>query len=178
MHPRLRFFVKCLLLLMALAGALFLGSSATLKAAARPLQLVSPFLYPPFFGRASEESIFDHSSPNYSLADQKIVTYLGETLNKNCPDPEPDGIHAPNGICDAGYGGYWSYQLGTYIYYNGHDGIDYGISYRPVIAAADADEVLYAGWADPSDHRLSLGIYIRACTTPTAITRSTGISAP
>ncbi len=161
MRLRTRFIVECSLLLLAIAGALLLGQAATLKVAARPLQVVTPFLYPPFFGRASEESIFDHSSPVYTMTDEKIVTYRGETLTKDCPNPEPAGIHPPNGICDAGFGGYWSYQLGNYVYYNGHDGIDYGISYRPVIAAADADEVLYAGWADPTDHRLSLGIYVR-----------------
>ena len=140
---------------------MLLGRGNVSTAAARPLQAVTPFMYPPFFGRSTEESIFDHSSPVYSMSDEKIVTYLGETLTKRCPDNEPGGVHPPNGICDAGYGGYWSYQLGNYIYYNGHDGIDYGVSYRPIIAAADADEVLYAGWADPTDHRLSLGIYVR-----------------
>lgn len=161
MHPRLHFLVKCLLVSIALTVALFLGQGSTQKASARPLGVVAPFLYPPFFGRASEESIFDHSNPTYNMSDEKVVTYRGETLNKQCPNVEPSGVHPPNGICDAGYGGYWSYQLGSYIYYNGHDGIDYGVSYRPIIAAADSDEVLYAGWADPSDHRLSLGIYVR-----------------
>lgn len=121
----------------------------------------TPFLYPPFYGRASEESIFDHSSPNYSSADNKIVTYEGETLTKNCPKPAPSGAQPPNGICDYGYGGYWSYRLGTYTFYNGHDGIDYGISYRPLLAAADVKQVVYAGWYNPQDHRSNLGIFVR-----------------
>jgi murein DD-endopeptidase MepM/ murein hydrolase activator NlpD len=163
MPPRLRFFVECSLLLIVVAGVLaFMATQATtLTVFARPADAVAPFLYPPFFGRASQESIFDHSNPVYTMTDNKVVTYLGETLNKTCPNPEPAGVHPPNGICDAGYGGYWSYQLGDYVYYNGHDGIDYGISYRPVLAAGDADQVLYAGWYDPTDHRTNLGIYVR-----------------
>ncbi len=156
---------SCFLLVVALTGTLFLagwGLSGLLPVAlARQNAAVAPFLYPPFYGYAAEESIFDHSSPNYSTSDNKIVTYLGETLNKNCPSPRPAGTPPPNNLCDAGYGAYWSYQLGTYIYYNGHDGIDYGISYRPVLAAADADQVVYAGWYDPQDHSSNLGIYVR-----------------
>lgn len=151
------------LLLAALAGVLSLVASqaGALPVSASPRAVVAPFLSPPFYGRASLESIFDHSAPNYTMTDSKVVTYLGETLNKSCPNPPPSGINPPNGICDAGFGAYWSYRLGQYIYYNGHDGIDYGISYRPVIAAADADQVVYAGWYDPTDHRLNLGIYVR-----------------
>jgi hypothetical protein len=47
------------------------------------------------------------------------------------------------------------------MYYDGHDGIDYGISYRPVYAAADADQIVYAGWWDPQNHKINLGIYVR-----------------
>ena len=121
----------------------------------------APFLYPPFYGRASEESIFDHSSPTYDTSDNKIVTYQGETLTKSCPKPAPTGFQPPNGLCDYGYGAFWSYRLGNYIFYNGHDGIDYGISYRPVLAAADASQVIYAGWYNPQDHRSNLGIFVR-----------------
>ena len=128
---------------------------------ARQAESAAPFLYPPFYGRASEESIFDHSNPTYDTSDSKIVTYQGETLTKACPQPAPSGFQPPNGRCDYGYGAYWSYRLGSYIFYNGHDGIDYGISYRPVLAAADASQVAYAGWYNPQDHRSNLGIFIR-----------------
>jgi hypothetical protein len=47
------------------------------------------------------------------------------------------------------------------MYYDGHDGIDFGISYRPVYAAADADQIVYAGWWDPQNHKVNLGIYVR-----------------
>jgi hypothetical protein len=135
------------------------GASADLDNA--PVRAVAPFLYPPYPGSASQESIFDHSTPNYTF-DNRIVVYTGAVANKNCPSPAPPGTPPPRaGICDAGSGGYWSYSLGDWIYYDGHDGIDFGISYRPVYAAADADQVVYAGWWDPQNHKVNLGIYVR-----------------
>ena len=148
---------------LLLGAALLLAAWQYLPqaASAHPAAAAAPFLYPPFYGRASEESIFDHSSPTYDTSDNKIVTYQGETLTKACPKPAPTGFQPPNGLCDYGYGAFWSYRLGTYIFYNGHDGIDYGISYRPVLAAADASQVMYAGWYNPQDHRSNLGIFVR-----------------
>jgi hypothetical protein len=64
-------------------------------------------------------------------------------------------------LCDQGGGYYWSYDLGDYVYYNGHDGVDFAFSYRPIYAAADTDQVMYAGWQNPQDHKAGLGIYVR-----------------
>lgn len=158
-NSRLRLLTEFSLLMTALAGAALFG--LTRSVSARPAELIAAFLYPPFYGRSTEESIFDHSNPTYSTSDNKIVTYQGETLNKACPNPAPGGFQPPNGLCDYGYGGYWSYQLGAYSFYNGHDGIDYGVSYRQLLAAADANQVVYAGWYNPQDHRTNLGIYVR-----------------
>ena len=122
---------------------------------------VTPFLYPPYPGSASQESIFDHSTPNYTQ-DNIVLAYTGDRARKNCPSPPPPGTPPPQaGVCNAGAGGYWSYSLGDWVYYDGHDGVDYGISYRPVYAAADADQIVYAGWWDPQNHRVNLGIYVR-----------------
>jgi hypothetical protein len=135
------------------------GASAEPSAALQGT--VTPFLYPPYPGRASQESIFDHSTPNYTY-DNTVITYTGDRARKNCPSPPPPGTPPPQaGICNAGAGGYWSYGLGDWVYYDGHDGVDYGISYRPVYAAADAEQVVYAGWWDPQNHRVNLGIYVR-----------------
>lgn len=124
-------------------------------------QTVTPFLYPPYPGSASQESIFDHSTPNYTY-DNKVIAFTGDVANRDCPVPAPPGTPPPqNGICNAGSGGYWSYGLGDWLYYDGHDGVDYGISYRPVLAAADANQVVYAGWWDPQNHKINLGIYVR-----------------
>ena len=126
------------------------------------LQYIEPFLYPPYPGTATENSIFDHASPNYSQTDNRIVAFTGDTADKLCPSPAPPGIPpSQTGVCDSGSGIYWSYSLGDWISYNGHDGIDFGIQYRPLYAAADSDRVAYAGWADPMNHSYSLGIYVK-----------------
>ncbi|MFO3797749.1 MAG: peptidoglycan DD-metalloendopeptidase family protein, partial [Anaerolineales bacterium] len=119
------------------------------------------FLYPPFPGRAVQSSIFDHSNPNYTQSDRLIVLYSGDVAQKDCPNPPPPGTPPPRGVCDLGYGIYWSYTLGDWIYYNGHDGIDYAFNYRPIYAAANAEQVVYAGWWDPQNHRSALGLYVK-----------------
>lgn len=124
-------------------------------------QTITPFLYPPYPGLASEESIFDHSTPNYTF-DNRVLAFTGDEARKNCPSPAPPGTPPPQpGVCDRGSGGYWSYGLGAFIFYDGHDGVDYGISYRPIYAAADADQIVYSGWWDPQNHSINLGIYVR-----------------
>ncbi len=144
------------------ALALVPAAGTTGRVAAAPAQQITPFLVPPFPGSASEESIFDHTSPNYSQSDNRIVAYGGHEARKNCPSPAPPGVPPPQpGVCDAGFGRYWSYDLADWIAYNGHDGIDYGVSFRPVYAAADADRVMYSGWWDPQNHSISLGIYVK-----------------
>jgi murein DD-endopeptidase MepM/ murein hydrolase activator NlpD len=145
-----------------LLGGLFLSvRGASAERSNAPLQVVAPFLYPPYPGSASQESIFDHSTPNYTF-DNRIVGFTGDEARKTCPSPAPPGTPPPQaGVCNAGAGAYWSYSLGAWMYYDGHDGIDYGISYRPVYAAADADQIIYAGWWDPQNHKINLGIYVR-----------------
>ena len=88
---------------------------------------------PPFPGRTSEESIFDHSSPNYTASDARIVISTGEMVRRNCPSPAPSGTPPPErGQCKyPGFDAYWSYKLGDWVFYNGHDGIDYGIKLPP-----------------------------------------------
>ncbi|MGE5252127.1 MAG: hypothetical protein ACM3QS_18145, partial [Bacteroidota bacterium] len=143
-------------------SALLIGvRSATADSPEAPAGVVSPFLYPPYPGSALQSSIFDHTSPYYTDTDKRIVAFTGDEARKNCPSPRPPGTPPPGGVCDSGYGTYWSYSLGDWIPYNGHDGIDYSLSYRPVYAAADADQVVYAGWWDPQNHRTNVGIYVR-----------------
>jgi hypothetical protein len=137
-------------------------TSTSLSAGFAPDSTVAAFLYPPYPGTASQESIFDHSSPNYTDTDQLIAIFTGAVARKFCPSPPPSGTPPPqSGTCDYGYGIYWSYSLGDWVAYNGHDGADYGLSYRPLYAAADADQVVYSGWADPQNHKSNLGIYVK-----------------
>jgi murein DD-endopeptidase MepM/ murein hydrolase activator NlpD len=153
--------LRNILTALLLSGLLLSVRGASADRSLAPLQAVAPFLYPPYPGTASQESIFDHSTPNYTF-DNRIVGFTGDEARKNCPSPAPPGIPPPQpGVCNAGAGAYWSYSLGTWMYYDGHDGVDYGISYRPVYAAADADQIVYAGWWDPQNHKINLGIYVR-----------------
>jgi murein DD-endopeptidase MepM/ murein hydrolase activator NlpD len=149
-------------LTILMLGMIMLGTQgASAEKSNAPALVVAPFLYPPYPGTASQESLFDHSTPNYTF-DNKVIAFTGDVANKNCPSPAPAGTPPPQaGVCNAGGGGYWSYSLGDWMYYDGHDGIDFGISYRPVYAAADADQIVYAGWWDPQNHKINLGIYVR-----------------
>src|SRR5919106_5378820 len=49
-------------------------------------QAITPFLYPPYPGTASQESIFDHSTPNYTY-DNRVLAFTGEQALKFCPSP-------------------------------------------------------------------------------------------
>jgi hypothetical protein len=114
-----------------------------------------------------KRSIFDHSTPNYTY-DNIVLAYTGDPARKNCPSPPPSGTPPPQaGVCNAGQGAYWSYSLGDWVYYDGHDGVDYGILYRPVYAAADADQIIYAGWWDPRTTG-STSAFTFACIIPMA----------
>ena len=92
---------------LLLIGSL-LGGGRVLASSARAPE---PFLFPPFPGSASEESVFDHSSPTYSQTDARLVTSGGLQATKSCPVPAPTGNTPPqDGVCDAGYGIYWSFD--------------------------------------------------------------------
>ncbi len=107
-------------------------------------QFVVPFLYPPYPGAVTENSIFDHHLPTYETTDFTILSYTGHEATGSCTDK----------VC-------YSESLNRYLSYDGHPGIDYGADYLPVFASADADQVLSAGWDSPTDHRAGLGLYVR-----------------
>src|SRR5512135_2450467 len=109
-----RSMLRSLKTLLLLAGvSVLLGGMWSRDVQAAPADAMSPFLYPPFPGTASEESIFDHTSPNYSQTDNRIISHGGHEARKNCPSPQPPGTKPPQpGVCDQGYGLYWSYDLG------------------------------------------------------------------
>ncbi len=100
--------LKHALTLLVLGIIMLSSGGASAERSNAPAQVVALFLYPPFPGTASLESVFDHSSPNYTL-DNKVVVYTGDVANKNCPSPAPAGTPPPQaGVCNAGGGGYWS----------------------------------------------------------------------
>ena len=110
--PSRRALASLVAILLAAGLTLVPQAGSSGGAAAAPLQQVAPFLFPPFPSSATEESIFDHTSPNYSQSDNRIVTYGGHEARKYCPSPAPEGTPPPlPSVCDAGYGIFWSYDL-------------------------------------------------------------------
>lgn len=95
------------------------------------------FLTLPFMGPHYITSVFDHCSPNYT-SNGKVCRYDGVQASAKVGGPDPG--------FDAGYaqtpGGH------DYLYYDGHDGYDYGLYYEPVAAAASGT-VMLSGWAVP-----------------------------
>src|SRR5688500_483228 len=45
------------------------------------VQTITPFLYPPYPGTASQESIFDHSTPNYTF-DNRVLAFTGDVATR------------------------------------------------------------------------------------------------
>ena len=113
------------------------------RAAAQPQN--TGFLYPPYFGTTTVNSIFDHEYPVYDAE----INYVGEAITTTLM--HNDGVRyqgAANNIPG----------------YSGHDGIDYGLRYEYVLAS-HAGAVLEAGWDNPANHRLNLGLTVQLETT-------------
>ena len=106
------------------------------------------FLTLPFMGPHYVTSIFDHCSPDYA-ANGTTCRYDGTVVSTSVGGPDPG--------FDWGY----AQTPGShdYIYYDGHDGYDYGLTYEPIAAAAPG-VVFWAGWINPSCHTCSSGITI------------------
>ncbi len=92
-------------------------------------------LIPPYYGTRNINSYFDHRYPTYNRYPNttypNVVIYTGE----DNPSGNP----------------YW---------YDGHDGYDFDLVYERVLAAASG-QVVFAGWANPSDRTESYGLHIR-----------------
>src|ERR1700674_5314722 len=89
------------------------------------------FLTLPFMGPHIVTSGFDHCYPDYST-DGVFCRYDGVTASASVGGPDP--------TFTAGYaqtpGGH------DYLYYDGHDGYDYALTYEPVAAAAPGVVIL------------------------------------
>ncbi len=72
--------LKHALTILMLSMIMLSTNGASAEKSNAPSQVVAPFLYPPFPGTASLESVFDHSSPNYTF-DNKVVVYTGDVAN-------------------------------------------------------------------------------------------------
>jgi Membrane proteins related to metalloendopeptidases len=106
------------------------------------------FLTLPFMGAHYITSLFDHCSPDYGI-NGKTCRYDGTVASA--------GVGGSDPTFSAGYaqtpGGH------DYLYYDGHDGYDYGLTYEPVAAAAGG-VVILSGWVVPSCHSCSSGLTI------------------
>jgi murein DD-endopeptidase MepM/ murein hydrolase activator NlpD len=106
------------------------------------------FLTLPFMGPHIVTSLFDHCYPDYGT-NGRICRYDGTVASAKVGGPDP--------TFDAGYaqtpGGH------DYLYYDGHDGYDYALTYEPVAAAAPGT-VMLANWLDPNCHECLSGLTV------------------
>ncbi|HEY8815990.1 MAG TPA: M23 family metallopeptidase [Candidatus Dormibacteraeota bacterium] len=119
------------------------GNGKTGMAAAAGAFLTLPFMAPEYI-----TSIFDHCSPDYGI-NGHTCRYDGVIASAKVGGPDP--------TFDAGYAQTPGGQ--DYVYYDGHDGYDYGLYYEPVAAAAGG-VVMLSGWAVPSCHTCLSGLTI------------------
>jgi murein DD-endopeptidase MepM/ murein hydrolase activator NlpD len=106
------------------------------------------FLTLPFMGPHYITSVFDHCYPDYGI-NGKTCRYDGTIASAATGGKDPG--------FEAGYAQTPGGQ--DYLYYDGHDGYDYGLTYEPVAAAA-AGVVILSGWAVPSCHSCLSGLTI------------------
>jgi murein DD-endopeptidase MepM/ murein hydrolase activator NlpD len=124
-------------------GSIEAGSGAT---GATPAP--GAFLTLPFMGPHVVTSLFDHCYPDYGT-DGTVCRYDGTQASVKVGGPDP--------TFDAGYA---QTPAGhDYLYYDGHDGYDYGLTYEPVAAAAPGT-VMWADWIDPNCHTCLSGLTI------------------
>jgi murein DD-endopeptidase MepM/ murein hydrolase activator NlpD len=106
------------------------------------------FLTLPFMGAHYITSLFDHCYPDYQ-ANGRLCRWDGEVVSKSVGGPDPG--------FDYGYA--QTPGQHDYLYYDGHDGYDYGLFYESVAAAAPG-RVKLAGWAVPSCHSCLSGLTV------------------
>src|SRR6266852_699134 len=108
----------------------------------------SAFLPLPFMGPHIVTSLFDHCYPDYGV-DGQVCRYDGVTASGHVGGPDPSFTE-----------GYAQTPGGhDYLYYDGHDGYDYALTYESVAAAAPGT-VMYANWLDPNCHECLSGMTI------------------
>jgi murein DD-endopeptidase MepM/ murein hydrolase activator NlpD len=106
------------------------------------------FLTLPFMGPHIVTSGFDHCYPDYGT-NGRICRYDGTVASATLGGPDPS---FPEGYAQTPGGQ-------DYLYYDGHDGYDYALTYEPVAAAADGT-VMWADWLDPNCHTCLSGLTI------------------
>ena len=108
----------------------------------------SAFLTLPFMGPHVVTSLFDHCYPDYGT-NGTVCRYDGTQASVNTGGPDPSFTE-----------GYAQTPGGhDYLYYDGHDGYDYALTYEPVAAAAPGT-VMVADWLDPNCRTCLSGLTI------------------
>jgi murein DD-endopeptidase MepM/ murein hydrolase activator NlpD len=113
------------------AGTIENGQSPARQAAS------NAFMTLPFLGPHYVTAIFDHCSPNY-VPDGKVCRYDG--VEKAAGGFDEDAVPGQD-----------------WLYYDGHDGWDYGLYYEEVLAAADG-VVTLADWMTPGCSTCGFGL--------------------
>jgi murein DD-endopeptidase MepM/ murein hydrolase activator NlpD len=111
------------------------GGGAVHEAAAAGAFLTLPFMGPHYI-----TSGFDHCGPDYNVSG-RFCRYDGVVASARVGGPDP-GFSAGYAQTPGGH---------DYLYYSGHDGYDYGLTYEPIAAAAPG-RVILANWLVPSCH--------------------------
>jgi murein DD-endopeptidase MepM/ murein hydrolase activator NlpD len=106
------------------------------------------FLTLSFMGPHVVTSLFDHCYPDYGT-NGRLCRYDGVQASSGVGGPDP-GFTAGYAQTPGGH---------DYLYYDGHDGYDYGLTYEPVAAAAPG-VVKLANWLDPNCHTCLSGLTI------------------
>lgn len=110
----------------------------------QPAILATGWLHVPYYGSKRITAYMDHDAPNYTRNDH-IELYTGALAQTN--------------DCSAGQRRAWTLSSGACIWYEGHAGLDLGLSYEPVLAAA-AGTVKQAGWWNINNRASGLGLFI------------------
>lgn len=109
-------------------------------------------LHPPYYGETSVNAVFDHEFPVYCRRFPDFcreLDYLRDNPRCSTSDERTVGTQVLH------YDGLHSKVLP----YSGHNGIDFGLNYRHVLAS-HGGAVHYAGWFNSADRREALGLYI------------------
>lgn len=142
-HHRVFYFV---LMLLLLSGEFPILHPHTVQAQ----QGGTPFLITPYYGNEKIKSYFDHQYPTYdgspNNGNKTLYRFDGafwpDATKYNCSEIASQEGYELKGNC-----------------YDGHNGYDFGLSYEPVLAAADGT-VLEVGWSDKNHHDGSYGLYV------------------
>lgn len=128
------------------AGLLFLTYvviSAVIWPSVVLAQGPAPFLKTPYFGTKDITSYYDHTSP---LSQDQNVTYF-------------DGRIGTVADCDEEFNRAYATTNGECLYYDGHEGVDFGTGYGAVLAAASGT-VSQRGWNNPNNRLGGYGLFV------------------